>query len=161
MQCVRQAAMSVHDVPRGRWAGVLEQFSRGHRGWLTRVVRVGPGPELVSGTDWHPLGAVTVVRTGTHVTTICVNLQGGPTVSVRAPRTLGVDRREDGAEHGLEIDAAGGEFVRIMFRATARPEELDSIAPAELEPRKQVAGAARRRPRERSRERTEERHDTE
>ena len=124
--------MSVHDVPRGRWAGVLEQFSRAHRGWLTSVVRVSPGPELVSGTGWHPLESVTAIQTGMHVTAICVNLQGGPTVSVRTPRTLGVDRREDGAERGLEIDAAGGEFVRLAFRATALPEELDGMAPAEL-----------------------------
>jgi hypothetical protein len=124
--------MSVHDVARGRWAGVLEQFSRAHRGWLTRVIRVGPGAEQVSATGWHPLESVTSIQAGMHVTAFSVNLQGGPTVWVRAPRTLGVDRREDDAEHGLEIDAGVGEFVRIHFRAAARPEELDSIAPAEL-----------------------------
>lgn len=66
-----------------------------------------------------------------------VGFQGGPTVLVEAPRTLGVDRRDDGAERALEIDAAAG-FVRIAFRATALPEELDGIAPAEL-----TASAAR------------------
>jgi hypothetical protein len=45
---------------------------------------------------------------------------------------LGVDAREDGAERALEIDAAEGTFVRLAFRATARPEELDGMAPAEL-----------------------------
>jgi hypothetical protein len=34
--------MSVHDVQRRRWADVLEEFSRGHRGWLASVVIVGP-----------------------------------------------------------------------------------------------------------------------
>lgn len=139
---------------------MVEQFSRAHRGWLTRVVRVSPGPEFVSDTDWHLLDSLTVIRTGTYAAAICVNLQGVPTVSVRAPRTLGVDRREDGAERGLEIDAAGGEFVRIVFRASARPEEVDAIAPAELrEPRKPAAVPDRQSlPRDRPRVRIEERH---
>lgn len=150
--------MSVRDVPRGRWAEALEQFSRAHRGWLTRVVRVGPGPELVSGTSWHPLESVAAIRTRMHVTTVLVNLQGGPRVLVRSPRTLGIDSCEDGAERGLEIAAAGGEFVRIVFRATARLEELDGIAPAEMESRKQVAVTEQRRPWKRSRERIGEGH---
>ena len=131
--------MSVHDVPRSRWADVLEQFSRGHRGWLVRLVTVRSGAELASCTDWHPLESVTPALTGGRTTAICVKLQGGPTVSVSAPRTLGVDRRDDGAERALEIDAAEREFVRIVFRATALPEEVDGIAPAELvEPHERV-----------------------
>lgn len=143
-------------MPRNRWTRALEQFGRASRGWPTRVVRVGPGPELVSSTGWHPLESAVAKEIGMRVTTISVNLQGGPTVSIRTPRTLGVDRREDGAVRGLEIDAARGEFVRIVFRAAARPEELDAIAPAEIEPREQIAIANRRQPR--SRERAEERH---
>lgn len=132
--------MSVHDVPRARWAGMLEQFSRAHRGWLASVACVRPGPELASHTGWYPLESVTVARTGTRVTAIQITFQAGPTVRVNAPRTLGVDTREDGAERALEIDQAGGEFVRLVFRATALPEEVDGIAPAELvEPRAPVA----------------------
>ena len=129
--------MSVHDVPRRRWADVLEEFSRGHRGWLASVVTVGPGPELVSHTELRPLESVTVAQTGGHPTAVRVRFQGGPTALIKAPRTLGVDRRDDGAERALEIDAADATFVRIAFRATALPEELDGIAPAEL------AGAGR------------------
>lgn len=132
--------MSVHDVPRARWAGMLEQFSRAHRGWLARVGCVRPGPELASHTGWYPLESVTVARTGTRAAAIRVTFQGGPTVCVTAPRMLGVDTREDGAERALEIDAAEGTFVRLVFRATALPEEVDGIAPAELvEPRAPVA----------------------
>jgi hypothetical protein len=132
--------MSVDDVPRSRWADVLEQFSRGHRGWLTSVVTVRLGPELMSHTDWRPLDSVTVTQSAGRPSAIRVKFQGGPTVCVRAPRTLGVDRRDDGAERALEIDAAEGEFVRVVFRATALPEEVDGIAPAELvEPHERVA----------------------
>ena len=139
--------MSIHDVPRSRWADMLEQFSRGHRGWLASVVTVRPGPELTSHTDWHPLESVTLARTAERPTAIRVKFQGGPTVCVSAPRTLGVDRRDDGAERALEIDSAEGEFVRIVFRATALPEEVDGIAPAELvEPREGVAVIDRQGP---------------
>jgi hypothetical protein len=75
---------------------------------------------------------VTVAPSGTRAAAIRVTFQGGPTVCVKAPRTLGVDTREDGAERALEIDAAEGTFVRLVFRATALPEEVDGMAPAEL-----------------------------
>jgi hypothetical protein len=132
--------MSVHDVPRARWTGMLEQFSRAHRGWRASVATVRPGPELAFRTDWHPLESVTVARTGTRVTAIFANFQGAPAICVKAPRALAVDTREDGAERALEIDAAEGTFVRLVFRATALPEEVDGMAPAELiEPRAPVA----------------------
>lgn len=130
--------MSVHDVPRRRWVEVLQEFTRGHRGWLASVVTVGPGPELLSHTELRPLESVTVAQTGGHPTAVRVRFLGGRTALIKTPRTLGVDRRDDGAERALEIDAAEAEFVRIAFRATALPEELDGVAPAEL-----TASAAR------------------
>jgi len=125
--------MSVHDVPRARWTAALEQFSHLHRGWLTRVTRVGDGPELLSTTEWLPLQSVAAVVDGTYVSAICVHVQHGATVCVAAPRALAVDRRENGLDRALEIDGAGGEFVRVVFRTTARPEELDGLTPAEIE----------------------------
>jgi hypothetical protein len=124
--------MSVHDVPRRRWVEVLQEFTRGHRGWLASVVTVGPGPELVSRTESRPLESIAVAQTCGRPTAVCVRFRGAPTVVVKAPRTLAVDRRGDGADRALEIDAANATFVRIAFRATALPEELDGIAPAEL-----------------------------
>jgi hypothetical protein len=43
-----------------------------------------------------------------------------------------VQEANDGAEWALEIDTAEGAFMRIAFRATALPEQLDGIAPGEL-----------------------------
>jgi hypothetical protein len=93
-----------------------------------------------------------------HLTTICVNLHGGPTVSIRTPRSLGVDRREDGAERGLEIEAKGDEFVRIVFRATAQSEELER-SPRRRWSRKTRSGSLLDEPpSEHSRSPAEERH---
>jgi hypothetical protein len=38
----------------------------------------------------------------------------------------------DGAECALEVDTAEGAFIRLAFRATALPEQLDGIAPGEM-----------------------------
>jgi len=47
--------MNLHHVSRWRWADALEEFSRAHRGWLANLVTVGPGPMLLSYTEWRPL----------------------------------------------------------------------------------------------------------
>ena len=131
--------MSVRDVPRAEWVRVLEQFSRAHRGWRASLVTVRQGSEEVSHTGWYPLASVAAARSGRRATAIRIRFQGGPTVCIGAPRALGVDTREDGAERALEIDAAGGTFVRLAFRATARLEEVDGLAPVELaEPRESL-----------------------
>ena len=123
--------MSVHDVPRGRWAEVLAQFSRAHHGWLTRVTRVGRGPELLSSTDWQPLDSIALAPAGAPVAQIRVCFWNAPPVSVGAPRALAVDRRGGGPERALEIDGGGGGVVRGGFRA---PGVTSSVRPGGAEP---------------------------
>lgn len=134
-----RADMSVHDVPPAVWADVLEQFSRGHHGWLATVEVVQPGEELHAGWSWRPLDSVTMVENGLPGGAIRIEFQDAPTLRVDTPRALRIDA-ENGAERALEIDGGGGEFVRLAFRATALPEELDGIAPAELYVRRVVGG---------------------
>jgi hypothetical protein len=43
-----------------------------------------------------------------------------------------VQEADNGAEWALEVDTAEGAFMRIAFRATALPEQLDGIAPGEV-----------------------------
>ena len=38
---------------------------------------------------------------------------------------------DDGAERALEIETADDGFIRLAFRATALPEQLDGLAPSE------------------------------
>jgi hypothetical protein len=54
-------------------------------------------------------------------------------ISLCAPRLCGVRIQEadDGAEWALEADTVDGTFLRMAFRATALPDELDAIAPGE------------------------------
>jgi hypothetical protein len=50
-----------------------------------------------------------------------------------------VQEADDGAEWALEVDAADDVFVRMAFRATALPEQLDGLAPGEVDVEMSVA----------------------
>ena len=128
--------------PDSRWADVLGRLSASHRGRLASMFTGSPGPELMSHTDWRPLESVVLTRNGGR-RAVRITFQGWPEACVDGPRALAVGRARDGAERALEIDAAGGVFVRIRFRATALPDQVDGIAPAELaEPRRRRSSAA-------------------
>jgi hypothetical protein len=48
------------------------------------------------------------------------------------PSAVRVQEADDGAEWALEIETADGGFIRVAFRATALPEQLDGLAPGEV-----------------------------
>jgi hypothetical protein len=56
-------------------------------------------------------------------------------ISLRAvrPVTIRVQQTDDGLVCALEIEAVDDVFVRVAFRATARLDELDGLAPGELD----------------------------
>jgi hypothetical protein len=124
--------MPTRDVPRDQWPDFLEGFSRRHRAWLTTVDQsdgLGRG-----GTAEAPLGAVTATRQGRDVRAIEIAFVGNGHVPLRVdnPRIIRVRQTGDGAETGLEIVDEGGVSTRVGFRAAARPEELDGLAPGEI-----------------------------
>ena len=45
---------------------------------------------------------------------------------------LRIQQTETGAVQALEIETLDGRFIRLAFRATALPEQLDGLAPGEL-----------------------------
>jgi hypothetical protein len=69
-----------------------------------------------------------------HVPDPIVRLTFGNRVSLCAPRpcALRVQQNADGAECALEVETAEEAFIRLAFRATALPEQLDGIAPSEM-----------------------------
>ncbi|OFW38264.1 MAG: hypothetical protein A3F70_09480 [Acidobacteria bacterium RIFCSPLOWO2_12_FULL_67_14] len=107
-------------MQRARWGAVLEHFSRSHEGALAGVVCVQHGSTLSYHTGWYPLAFVRAEKGATGATTIRIGLKGGPTVAVFAPRALGLDTRADRIQHALEVEAPGGEFVRLSFGDHAR-----------------------------------------
>jgi hypothetical protein len=51
-------------------------------------------------------------------------------------------QQENGAERALEVETADGALLRLSFRATALPEQLDGMTAGELVDDKGVKNAA-------------------
>jgi hypothetical protein len=116
-------------VPRCEWPSFLEGFGRQHRAWFGTIHGLVAGAPI------------------THITSValkCVTLESGaPGPILRITFVNGVSlcalrpcvvrvQTDDGAERALEVETAEGGFIRLAFRATALPEQLDGIVPGEL-----------------------------
>ncbi|HEY3043687.1 MAG TPA: DUF5335 family protein [Vicinamibacterales bacterium] len=125
--------MATRDVPRDQWKDFLDGFSRRHRAWLATVDQFG-GAIGHGGSTEAPLGSVTATREGRDVAAIEIAFAGDGHIPLRVehPRIIRVRQTGDGAETGLEIVDDEGMSTRVGFRATARPEMLDGLAPGEM-----------------------------
>lgn len=128
-------------IPPTQWPEHCETFSLQHHGWLVDVREVDTASleqdreaaravgRLLSGQQ--PLQAVQLAPDGR---TLAIRVGQGP--AIQSFRARGVRRlwREqvDEAHEGLRIDKDDGTSLLIEFRAPARPEELDGLAPSEL-----------------------------
>jgi Family of unknown function (DUF5335) len=126
--------MSLVDVSREQWPEFLESFSGRHRGWLASVEQSDlTGTTLVA--DAQPLLRVTAERDGPDISAIRIlfaAVSGASEVRLQKPTRVRVDRMTEDAERGLEIVDEDGIRTRVGFRATATPEMLDGLAPAEI-----------------------------
>lgn len=125
--------MPTRDVPRAEWPEFLDSFSRQHRAWLATI----DDPRSAGGrsSEPRPLERVTAERDGARVTAIDIAFStGGDRGPVRVdnPAAVRVRQTDDGADRGLEIVDDRGRCTQISFRAAARPEMLDGLAPGEL-----------------------------
>ena len=125
--------MTVRDVPRSEWRSFLQAFSRAHRAWICTIHRlVGKG--TVTHIPWVALKSVTLEGGLSDLFVECTFINGISLCAAR-PCVLRV-QSDNGAERALEIETADGGFMRLAFRATVLPDQLDGVAPGEL-----IAGA--------------------
>jgi hypothetical protein len=126
-------AMEVSDivaVPAVEWCGFLERFSRRHRGWLATIHGFARDLPLTR-VPSEPIQSVALERCDSdHL--IRVTLAHGISLCAPRPRAVRLQKTADGAEMALEVETASGAFIRVAFRATAMPEQLDGIAPGEM-----------------------------
>jgi hypothetical protein len=126
---VSQGAVTViHEVPAADWCLFLEGISRAHRAWLATIHVVDTG------------GAVTRrmqvrLKSATHVfdAALFEFMDDGQSFCARHPCALRLQETNIGAVQALEIETLEGQFVRLAFRATALPEQLDGLAPGEVD----------------------------
>lgn len=123
--------MTVRDVPRSEWSSFLERFTREHRAWRATIHGIERGAPVTCVRS----AAIRSVTLETHAPDPIVRFTLVNGVSLCAPRPCAVRVQEtkDGAECALEVDTVDGAFTRLAFRATALPEQLDGIAPNELD----------------------------
>ena len=121
--------MNISDVPRRKWRVFLEQFSRAHRGWLG-TLHVIEGGAPAGGVR---SGILSTVELGARdsAARIAFVFADGRIIDVRDPRAIRLQRSARGSDSALEIDAGNAALVRLGFRATARSDELDGMAPSE------------------------------
>lgn len=121
--------MVIHDVPRAEWPAFLEQFNRQHRAWMATIHGM-EHERPVTRVPSVPIHAVTLVSDLAD-DTLRLTLANGISLCAPRARALRVQETEDGIERALEIETVDGALVRIAFRAAARPDELDGLAPSE------------------------------
>jgi hypothetical protein len=121
--------MTVRDLPQSEWRSFLEGFSRGHRAWMGTIHGLVAGAP-VTHIPSVALKSVTLVS-GASGPILRITFVNGVSLCAVRPCVVRV-QTDDGAEHALEVETADGGFIRLAFRATALPEQLDGIAPGEL-----------------------------
>ena len=114
-------------VPAGEWQAVLEQIGREHRAWLA-TVHILDHQGTVSRCDQRPVKGATAIADAVRLDFF----DDGHSVYVPRPCNLRIQETEPGLRQAMEFDTADGQLIRVAFRATARPEQLDGVAPGEL-----------------------------
>lgn len=129
-------ASRIVDVPAVEWRVFLERFSGRHRGWLATlhgVARDLPLTRVLS----EPLESVALERRDSDCL-VRVTLANGVSLCAPEPRGIRIQQTDEGAEAALEVETAAGAFTRLAFRATALPEQIDGVAPAEVRAERSV-----------------------
>jgi hypothetical protein len=127
-----RAPVTMQEVPASEWRSFLERFGRAHRAWLGTMHRVSGYGNVTTAERV----ALESIRLDDHLSGKIVRLcfLEGPSIRVEEPRAVRIERNDRGAERALEIETAGRGLLRLAFRATALPEEVDGLRPAEVWP---------------------------
>ena len=117
----------IREVPTGEWGPFLEQFGREHRAWLA-TVHVVDAQETVTRSTQIPLKSAAASADTVTLEFLCEPRS----LCVPSPGAVRIQETDIGLVQALEIDGSEGQFIRLAFRATALPEQLDGLAPGEL-----------------------------
>jgi hypothetical protein len=116
----------MQDLPAVEWCPFLERFGREHRAWLATVHVVDTGGAVTRRTQVR-------LKSATHVldAALVEFLDEGQSLCARRPCALRIQQTAIGTVQALEIETQEGQVIRLAFRATALPEQLDGLAPGE------------------------------
>jgi hypothetical protein len=117
----------IRDVPPREWCSFLERFGREHVAWLATVHVVD-----ARGTVRRTAAIALKSASGSAAAVTLEFVHDAYSLHVGRPIALRIQQTDVGLIQALEIETADGEFARLAFRATAKPEQLDGVAPGEL-----------------------------
>jgi dienelactone hydrolase len=124
------APARIRDVPPSEWCLFFERFSRAHRAWLATVHGIVADVPITRVPSVAIESVAFEKRASEHI--VRLTFANGISLCVPRPCAVRVQEADDGAEWALEVDTADGAFIRLAFRATALPEQLDGLAPGEV-----------------------------
>lgn len=122
--------VEVSAIPAVEWPSFLERFGRRHRAWLATIHGVERGMPVTRAAS-VPLESVALERRGQDYL-VRVTFGKGTSLCAPRPRAIYVQHTDEGADWALEVETADGAFVRLAFRATTMPDQLDGLVPGEL-----------------------------
>ena len=122
----RNARRSVRELPASEWRDFLEAFGRAHFAWLATIHVVDPHGAVTR----SPLLPLMSASSSREVIRLDV-VDASYSIRAHRPCALRIQQSLTGAIEALEINTAEGHFIRLAFRATALPEQLDGLAPGE------------------------------
>jgi hypothetical protein len=117
----------IREVPPGKWRSSLEQFGREHRAWLANL-HVIDTRSTVNRFAQIPLKSATASTDAVWLEF----LDEAHSFCARSPCAVRIQQTGIGLVQALEMETRDGRFIRLAFRATALPEQLDGLAPGEL-----------------------------
>lgn len=122
-------------VPAVEWCVFLERFTRRHHGWLGTIHGVARDVPITR-VPSETFDSLALERCDSD-SLVRITLANGVSLCAPQPRGIRVQQTLEGAEAALEIDTATGALIRLAFRATALPEQLDGDvdSPASARPR--------------------------
>ena len=117
----------IREVPAGEWRPFLARFSGEHRAWLA-TLHVVDARETVTRCAQIPLKSAALSGDAVKLEF----LSEGQSLCAHNPSALRIQQTDIGLVQALEIEGSDGQLIRLAFRATAMPEQLDGLAPGEL-----------------------------
>ena len=117
----------IRELPAGDWERFLERLGREHRAWLATVHVVDAQSAV------QRLAAVPIKSANASADAMKLEFLGNTLpLCFHRPCALRIQQTDVGLVQALEIETAQGQFMRLAFRATSMPEQLDGLAPGEL-----------------------------
>jgi hypothetical protein len=124
--------MQTREIPKNKWTGFFDSFSRKHEGWLLDLEIFGP--EIGAQVEQRQLALEGITDEWDEVTgnTIIIMIGGKSddhiTHSITHPTSVSLEQTDGGADVALAIKSSDGTTTLLRFHSAVLPELVDAVA---------------------------------